>query len=79
MNNQVLTAGIISIIYFLIKFIEMRFILKENKPLKQLIIDTLIVFIAATSTILLLEEFNLGELIGSTKEVPGAFINKPDF
>ena len=57
----------------------MRFIIKENKPLKQLVIDTLIVFIASTSTILLLEQFNLGELIGNTKEVPGAFINKPDF
>lgn len=57
----------------------MRFILKENKPLKQLVIDSLIVFIASTSTILLLEQFNLGELIGTTKEAPGAFINKPDF
>ena len=79
MSNLVLTSGIISVIYFLIKFFEMRFILKENKPLKQLVIDSLIVFIAATSTILLLEQFNFGELIGATKEVPGAFINKPDF
>ena len=79
MSNLVMTSGIISVIYFLIKFFEMRFILKENKPLKQLVIDTLIVFIAATSTILLLEQFNLGELIGATKEVPGAFVNKPDF
>lgn len=79
MSNLVMTSAIISVIYFLIKFFEMRFILKENKPLKLLVIDTLIVFIASTSTILLLEQFNLGELIGNTKEVPGAFINKPDF
>lgn len=79
MSNLVMTSAIISVIYFLIKFFEMRFIIKENKPLKQLVIDTLIVFIASTSTILLLEQFNLGELIGNTKEVPGAFINKPDF
>lgn len=79
MNNQVLTAGIISIIYFLIKFIEMRFILKENKPLKHMVIDTLIVFISATITILLLDQFNLNELIGNVKSIPGAFINKPDF
>lgn len=79
MNNQVLTAGIISIIYFLIKFIEMRFILKENKPLKHMVIDTLIVFISATITILLLDQFNLNELIGNIKSAPGAFINKPDF
>ena len=79
MSNLVITSAIISVIYFFIKFFEMRFILKENKPLKQLVIDALIVFIASTSTILLLEQFNLGELIGNTKEVPGAFINKPDF
>ena len=79
MSSLVITSAIISLIYFFIKFFEMRFILKENKPLKQLVIDTLIVFIAATSTILLLEQFNLGELIGSSKEIPGAFINKPDF
>ena len=79
MSNLVVTSGIISIIYFLIKFFEMKFILKENKPLKQLVIDTLIVFISATSTILLLEQFNLSELIGTSKEIPGAFINKPDF
>jgi len=79
MNNQVLTAGIISIIYFLIKFIEMRFILKENKPLKDMVIDTLIVFISALITILLLDQFNLNELIGNIKSTPDAFINKPDF
>tara|TARA_B110000902_G_scaffold240847_1_gene290686 strand:- start:582 stop:821 length:240 start_codon:yes stop_codon:yes gene_type:complete len=79
MNNQVLTAGIISIIYFLIKFIEMRFILKENKPLKHMVIDTIIVFISSTITILLLDQFNLNELIGNIKSTPGAFINKPDF
>tara|TARA_B110000967_G_C18655129_1_gene445351 strand:- start:91 stop:330 length:240 start_codon:yes stop_codon:yes gene_type:complete len=79
MNNQVLTAGIISIIYFLIKFIEMKFILKENKPLKHMVIDTMIVFISATITILLLDQFNLNELIGNIKSAPGAFINKPDF
>jgi hypothetical protein len=79
MSNLVITSAIISVIYFFMKFFEMRFILKENKPLKQLVIDALIVFIASTSTILLLEQFNLGELTGNTKEVPGAFINKPDF
>lgn len=61
------------------KFIEMRFILKENKPLKHMVIDTMIVFISATITILLLDQFNLNELIGNIKSAPGAFINKPDF
>ena len=79
MNNQVITSGIISVIYFVIKFVEMRFILKENKPLKQLVTDTLIVFIAATATMIILEQFNLNELIGNMKAVPDAFVGKPDF
>ena len=41
MNNQILTSTIISVIYFLFRFIEMRFIIKENKPLKTLFIDAL--------------------------------------
>ena len=79
MNNQVLTSTIISVIYFLFKFLEMRFVAKENKPLKQMVIDTLIVFISATSALLVLDQFNLNELIGNIKSSPSAFINNPDF
>tara|TARA_Y100001970_G_C13955040_1_gene710202 strand:+ start:401 stop:637 length:237 start_codon:yes stop_codon:yes gene_type:complete len=77
--NQVITSSIISIIFFIFKFIEMRFILKENKPLKSLFTDSLIVFIAATVAIILLEQFNLNEIIGNIKETPSVFVNKPDF
>tara|TARA_B100001093_G_scaffold495446_2_gene539951 strand:- start:1372 stop:1611 length:240 start_codon:yes stop_codon:yes gene_type:complete len=79
MNNQVLTAAIVSLLYFIIKFVEMRFILKENKPLKTLIIDSLLVFISATMSLYLLEQFNLNEIIGNVKLSPSAFINTPDF
>ena len=77
--NQVITSSIISIIFFIFKFIEMRFILKENKPLKSLFTDSLIVFISATVAIILLEQFNLNEIIGNIKETPSVFVNKPDF
>lgn len=79
MNNQVLTSAIVSLLFFIIKFIEMRFILKENKPLKALIIDSLLVFISATMSLYLLEQFNLNEIIGTVKSSPSAFINTPDF
>ena len=42
--NNLLTSSVISVIYFLFKFIEMRFVLKENKPMKELIKDTFLVF-----------------------------------
>jgi hypothetical protein len=34
MSNIFVVAAIISIVFFIAKFIEMRFIEKENKPLK---------------------------------------------
>jgi hypothetical protein len=79
MNNQVLTSLIISLLYLIIKFIEMRFILKENKPLKQLFIDSLIVFISCMISLILLDQFNLNELIGNIKPIPNVFVNNPDF
>jgi hypothetical protein len=79
MNNQVITSLIISLLYLITKFIEMRFILKENKPLKQLFIDSLIVFISSMISLILLDQFNLNELIGNIKPIPNVFVNNPDF
>tara|TARA_X000000368_G_scaffold281224_1_gene223145 strand:+ start:19191 stop:19427 length:237 start_codon:yes stop_codon:yes gene_type:complete len=77
--NQILTSSVISVIYFVLKFIEMRLILKENKPLKDLFKDTVLVFIAATLSLIILEQFNLNELIGNIKSAPSVFVSKPDF
>jgi hypothetical protein len=69
----------ISIIYFIFRFIEMRFIIKENKPLKNLTTDSLIVFISSLLSLLLLDQFNINELIGNAKENLSAFTSAPDF
>ena len=79
MSNQLLTSVIVSVTFFLAKFLEMRFILKENKPLKELISDSVIVFVSTTATLMVLEQFNLNEMLGNIKSAPSAFINKPDF
>tara|TARA_B100000927_G_scaffold32323_1_gene23475 strand:+ start:2861 stop:3034 length:174 start_codon:yes stop_codon:yes gene_type:complete len=57
----------------------MRFILKENRPLKDLFKDTVLVFIAATLSLIILDQFNLNELIGNIKTSPSVFVSKPDF
>ena len=44
--NTFIIAGIISFVFFLAKFIEMRFVEKESKPLKFLIRDSLLVYIS---------------------------------
>ena len=45
-NSIFLTAVAVAGVYLVFRFIEMRFILKENKPLKELARDTLIVYLS---------------------------------
>jgi hypothetical protein len=46
-NNNIIVPLAIAIVYLLFKFIEMKFILKENKPLKDIVRDTFIVYISS--------------------------------
>jgi len=79
MNNIFLVAGIISVIFFIVKFLEMRFVDKESKPLKFLIRDTLIVYVSVVSGNFVYEQLTpviAENAIGST---PIAFTDNPPF
>lgn len=77
MDNVFVQAGIIAILYLLIKFGEMRLVLKENKPIKLLMRDTIIVYISTIIGMYIIDQFMLqGEGI---KTVPKAFIDNPNF
>ena len=71
-------AGAVAIIYFLFKFLEMRLILKENKPIKELARDTMLTFISAV-----VAQFILGQIAPLTDSMKGgsagAFTNEPNF
>jgi len=56
MNGIFLIATIVTIVYFIIKFIEMRYIEKENKPLKHLIRDCLIVYLSVIGGYFIVEQ-----------------------
>ena len=56
MDNIFIIATIISIVFFIAKFIEMRFIEKESKPLKLLIRDTLLVYFSVICGYFVLEQ-----------------------
>ena len=72
-----LLAGAVSIVYVLFRFIEMRFILKENKPLKVLFRDTLLVYISTMLGHFVLKQISpLKEMINTD---PHVFTNDPDF
>ena len=46
MNNIFIIAAVVSVTFLITKFIEMRFIEKESKPLKFLVRDTLVVYVS---------------------------------
>ena len=75
-NSIFLIAMAISVAYLIFKFIEMRFILKENKPVKILARDTLLVYLSV-----LLGNFIINQLggINVVSKIPHVFTNSPDF
>lgn len=79
MDNIFLVAGIISIIFFIAKFLEMRYIEKEAKPLKVLIRDTLIVYISVVSGSFILDQLNPIIKDNVMPTSPIAFTDNPPF
>ncbi|MAT49480.1 MAG: hypothetical protein CMA27_06575 [Euryarchaeota archaeon] len=77
MSNSIYLIGFaVSTAYLIFKFIEMRFILKENKPVKLLARDTLLVYLSVLLGNFVMKQLGASEI--STK-VPQVFTNSPDF
>jgi len=77
MENVLIQAGIIAILYLIVKFGEMRLVLKENKPVKLLLRETIIVYISAFLGLYIIEQFMLQGAVG--KVAPKAFTDNPTF
>ena len=75
MNAMFIQGIIVSCIYLLVRFIEMRFITKESIPLKKLMRDTLVVYISFVSGMFVYSQL---EPIKNLS-VPTVFTNNPDF
>jgi len=76
-NSIFITALGISIIYALLKFVEMRFIIKENKPFKVIFRDTIFVYLSVVGGNFILDQMGtLGEIASSSTK---AFTDNPDF
>jgi len=75
-NNMFVISGIISFMFLIAKFIEMRFIEKENKPLKIMIRDTLLVYCCAAVGIFLYEQLSP---INIACNSPNVFTDNPEF
>ena len=80
MDNIFIIAGVISIIFLITKFIEMRFIEKENKPLKLLIRDALLVYFSVLSGYFILEQLKpMLQDGGSSSIITPVFTDNPEF
>jgi len=76
MNKTILINGfIISFLFLIIKFIEMRFITKKNVPPKILVRDALLVYAAV-----IIAHYIMGQLNNKqTKEFVEVFTDNPSF
>jgi hypothetical protein len=70
------TAVVISVIYLIFRFIEMRFFIKENIPLKILFRDTLLVYLSVLLGDFVLNQINPISVINNQPEI---FTNDPAF
>ncbi len=55
-KNIFITAGVISVLFFIIKLSEIKMVLKEDVDLKFLLKDTLIVFFSVVTGTLLVDQ-----------------------
>ena len=80
--NIYILAGVIAFIFLLAKFVEMRFVEKDNKPLKLLVRDSLLVYFSVVIGYYIIEQFNpvtfqnVGGAVANTTPV---FTNNPEF
>jgi hypothetical protein len=70
-------AGIIAVVYLLIKFIEMRFIIKESKPGKEILRDTVLVYFSTVIGIFVADQMQTIDITG--KNSTNVFVGKPEF
>ena len=79
--NTFVVAGIVSFAFFVVKFIEMRFVDKESKPLKFLIRDSLLVYFSVVVGLFVVEQLKPVIQDGGEGVVtnPAVFTDNPGF
>lgn len=76
MDNLFIISGTIAIVYMIVRIAEMKFVLKETKPLKELVRDSVLVCVSSILGLFILDQFSTT----INKSVPtSAFIGTPDF
>jgi len=79
MINTFIISAIISITFLVVKFLEMRYVEKESKPLKLLIRDTLLVYFSVLIANFVIDQINPVVTTGGGKKVMPVFTDNPAF
>lgn len=80
MDNIFLLAGVISVVFFIAKFAEMRFTENEPKPLKLMLRDTILVYVCVICGYYLLEQIKpFTQSGGNVGQVTQIFMDNPEF
>ena len=81
MDNIFAIATVISVIFLISKFIEMRFIEKEAKPLKLLLRDSLLVYFSVICGYFILEQLKpmINQVGGDVASITPVFTDNPGF
>ena len=77
--NIFIISTVIAITFLLVKFLEMRYIEKESKPLKVLIRDTLVVYFSVIISYFIIDQLNPIMTAGAGKKVTPVFTDNPAF
>jgi hypothetical protein len=77
MENIFIIAGVVSVVFLIAKFLEMRFIEKEAKPLKHLIRDALVVYFSVVAGNFVMEQIN--PVFEGGKKATPVFTDNPEF
>ena len=81
MENIFFIACVISFVFLVFKFAEMRFIDKESKPLKNLVRDTLLVYTSVILGSFVLDQLKpvLNDVVEGGGGSPAVFVDNPSF
>jgi len=79
MDNSLYVVVLITICFGVFKYLEMKFVDKKPKPLKELIRETFIVFLSSYFGFMLYDQLQTIEGITDTKPSTNVFVDKPDF
>ena len=78
-QNSLLISSCIAVIYALSKYIEVKYLVKEELNIKTIIRDTILVYISSLTGIFIIDQVNTKLDMNNSTPTTSAFTDKPNF